>query len=343
MEPVPVAEAVHQIVNLMQPMAQDRNILLQEAISDAEAEANLDVGALNRVLTNLVGNAIKFTEEGSVTVEMDASPSTIVLRVRDTGVGIDAKFLPRLFNEFEQESTGIGRSHEGSGLGLTITHQLVKRMNGAISVESTKGVGSVFVVRFPRAVQPSSLPDIAPDQHDVVSDTERGKGRRVLVVDDNETTRFLMERMLEAEYETHAAGTAEDAVAAASDVRYDAVLMDINLGVEASGEDVMHRIRGLESYAQVPIVAFTAYALPGDHERFLSAGFDAYLSKPFTKPQVLALLGELIEGESNRHKRPPPEDGMHMIITGPGAKPDDRPTLEEQATDERPIPPESVA
>ena len=343
MEPVLVAEAVHQVVNLMQPMAEDRNILLQEAISDPEAEANLDVGALNRVLTNLVGNAIKFTEEGSVTVEMDASPSTIVLRVRDTGVGIDVEFLPRLFNEFEQESTGMGRSHEGSGLGLTITHQLVKRMKGAISVESTKGVGSVFEVRFPRTVQPSSRPDIAPDQHEAIPDPEEGKGRSVLVVDDNETSRFLMERMLEAEYETHAAGTAEDALAAAQNVRYDAVLMDINLGAKTSGEDVMHRLRGLENYAQVPIVAFTAYALPGDHERFLSAGFDGYLSKPFTKPQVLALLGELIEGENSRHELPPAEDGMHMIIPGSGTRLADRSALEERETDERSIPPESVA
>ena len=345
MEPVLVAEAVHQIVHLMQPMAGDRNILLQEAISDPEAKANLDVGALNRVLTNLVGNAIKFTEEGSVTVEMDASPSSIVLRVRDTGVGIDAEFLPRLFNEFEQESTGIGRSHEGSGLGLTITYQLVKRMNGTISVESTKGVGSVFEVRFPRTVQSSSRPDIAPEQHEILSKSEQSKGRSVLVVDDNETTRFLMERMLEAEYETHAAGTAEDAVAAASDVRYDAVLMDINLGAEVSGEDVMHRFRHLEGYAQVPIVAFTAYALPGDHERFLSAGFDGYLSKPFTKQQVLALLGELIEGESNTHERPAAEDGMHMIIPGPRSKTRKPagPALEEGATDEHSTPPESVA
>ena len=119
--------------------------------------------------------------------------------------------------------------------------------------------------------------------------------------------------------------------------------MDINLGAKVSGEDVMQRLRDLEGYAQVPIVAFTAYALPGDHERFLSAGFDAYLSKPFTKQQVLALLGELIEGESNRHERPPAEGGMHMIIPGPGAKPSDQPATEERATDEHSTPPEPVA
>ena len=104
----------------------------------------------------------------------------------------------------------------------------------------------------------------------------------------------------------------------------------------------MHRLRGLEGYAQVPIVAFTAYALPGDRERFLNAGFDGYLSKPFTKAQLSTLLVELIGGESRKHRRPPAEDGMQMLIPGPGAKSADRPSLEEHETDERTTPPESV-
>ncbi|HEX9950859.1 MAG TPA: ATP-binding protein, partial [Rubricoccaceae bacterium] len=108
-----------------------------------------DRPALARVLTNLVGNAIKFTERGTVAVEIWAEGGSAWLRVSDTGVGIEASFLPRVFDDFEQESTGAARRFEGSGLGLTITRGLVELMGGSISVTSEKGVGSVFTVRLP--------------------------------------------------------------------------------------------------------------------------------------------------------------------------------------------------
>ncbi len=335
MESLPVANAVTEIVRLMQPMAKERNIQLTASIANSNAEANVDPAALNRVLTNLVGNAIKFTEKGTVSVETSASPLSIFLRVRDTGVGIDEEFLPRLFDEFEQESTGIGRSHEGSGLGLTITQQLVERLSGVITVESQKGVGSVFTVCLPRTVTNAARKETMLDESGALCSQLRGSRHHVLVVDDNETTRFLMERMLEAEYETHAAATENDAILEAMSTQYDAVLMDINLGAKTSGEDVMHRLRDLRGYMDVPIVAFTAYALPGDRERFLNAGFDGYLSKPFTKQQLLSLLSELIGGEAIQPGRATSESGMHMLISGSGMKSVDRPPLSDVATDDR--------
>ncbi len=343
MESIPVADAVTEIVHLMQPMAHDRNIRLEAAIVNAEAEANLDVGALNRILTNLLGNAIKFTQVGGVTVEVDANTESAIIRVRDTGVGIEKEFLPRLFSEFEQESTGIGRSHEGSGLGLTITHHLVERMSGTISVESVKGVGSVFTVCFPLAMQ-RSMPHEIPlaEQRKTAEPTSDDRpGRSVLVVEDNDTTRFLMEHMLETEFNVISARSEEDALAVALDRHVDAVLMDINLGTQASGEDVMRSLRRLDGYAEVPIVAFTAYALPGDRERFLNAGFDGYLSKPFTRPQLLSILAELMDGSSAGDGRSIGEHGMQMIIAGPGGP--DRPRTEERIASDRSNPSEAVA
>lgn len=342
LEPLPVAQSVNEIVNLMQPMACERHIILKADIVEPEVEAVLDVGALNRVLTNLVGNAIKFTAEGSVTVELDATTTSVVLRVRDTGVGIDPEFLPRLFEEFEQESTGIGRSHEGSGLGLTITHQLIERMGGSISVESEKGVGTVFEVCFPRTVSIEGSSETEPEEGSVPRMMVPGRGNSVLVVDDNETTRFLMERMLDIDYGTYAAGTVEEAIAAASNLQYDAVLMDINLGAKASGEDVMHRIRQLAGYQDVPIVAFTAYALPGDRERFLNSGFDGYLSKPFTKPQLLSLLSELIDEETGLDPLETENQGMQMIIKGRGLRSTDRPAIDEHDQGEHSTSPGSI-
>ena len=182
-----------------------------------------------------------------------------------------------------------------------------------------------------------------PEEGLIPRTTTPGRAHSVLVVDDNETTRFLMERMLDIDYGTHAAGTVEEAIAAASNLQYDAVLMDINLGAKASGEDVMQRIRQLDGYVDIPIVAFTAYALPGDRERFLNSGFDGYLSKPFTKQQLLSLLNELIDGKLVSDQIDSADRGMQMIISGRGARSTDRPAIDEHDAGEPSASPESIA
>jgi CheY-like chemotaxis protein len=289
-EPVPVADAARETVRLLAPLAHEKGLALEARILTPEAQAHLDRPALDRVVTNLVGNALKFTDAGTITVEVEADARAVRLRVRDTGVGIDPAFLPRLFDEFEQESTGIARSHEGSGLGLAITRQLVERMRGTIEVASAKGEGTTFTVTFPRTDAPPTAAT-AP-----ALPAASGAARRVLVVDDNPNTRLLMERMLRAEFGVAAVGDAAEALRAAEhEGPFDAVLLDINLGAEVSGEDVMRRLRKMPAYAETPIVAFTAYALPGDRERFLHAGFSGYLPKPFTKQQLLQALADALD------------------------------------------------
>ena len=117
-----------------------------------------DPTKVRQVLTNLVGNALKFTEEGSVRIYIEPDGEFLNVRVRDTGIGIDEEFLPQLFEEFVQESDGPSRIYEGSGLGLAITTRLVKLMNGKISVDSKKGEGSTFTVTLPRVDPPVGDP-----------------------------------------------------------------------------------------------------------------------------------------------------------------------------------------
>jgi signal transduction histidine kinase len=157
--PLDAAEAVRESVALLRSLAEARGLSLRVETAGA-VPALLDAGALDRVLTNLVGNAIKFTEQGGVTVEVAAEGADVVLRVIDTGVGISPDFLPHLFAEFRQASEGHGRSHEGSGLGLAITDRLVGLMGGTIGVESTPGVGTTFTVTLPR--EPAAGDGAAP-------------------------------------------------------------------------------------------------------------------------------------------------------------------------------------
>ncbi len=147
--PLDAADRVRESVALLRPLAAKAGLRLDVEAPDA-APAVLDAGALDRVLINLIGNAIKFTERGGVTVALDADADDLTLRVVDTGVGIDDAFLPELFAEFRQQSEGDDRTHEGSGLGLAITQRLVELMGGQIEVESERGVGTTFTVVVPR-------------------------------------------------------------------------------------------------------------------------------------------------------------------------------------------------
>ncbi|MGM0706183.1 MAG: PAS domain S-box protein, partial [Bacteroidota bacterium] len=162
LSPVPVAvhTEVQNTVDLFQPRADEHEVTLAAHGTDTKCTAVLDKSALDRVLSNIISNAIKFTPAGgSVNVSLHTDPDSVEIEVADTGVGIDEAFLPDLFEAFTQESTGNTRAFEGSGLGLAITKRLVDMMEGTIEVESTKGEGTTFTVRLPR--ESSALPEDA--------------------------------------------------------------------------------------------------------------------------------------------------------------------------------------
>lgn len=157
-EPVKIQTLARRIARMLQPLAEQKGLALQVRPDADDAEAFVDRRYLEQILFNLVGNAIKFTSEGSVEIDVVGQARTVMLRVSDTGVGIDEAFLPHLFEEFKQESSGLDRSHEGSGLGLSITARLVDMMEGTVEVESEKGVGTTFLVAFPRAEESTGEP-----------------------------------------------------------------------------------------------------------------------------------------------------------------------------------------
>ncbi|ARA93966.1 hypothetical protein AWN76_012915 [Rhodothermaceae bacterium RA] len=150
LEPVDVLKEAQEVVRLLTPVAQERGLTLRVQADTSDTTAMLDTSFLHRILHNLVGNALKFTEEGGVTVQVAGDQKTLWIRVIDTGIGIPAEFMPHLFEEFRQASTGLRRSHEGSGLGLAITKRLVTQLRGTIDVESHIPGGTVVTVRFPR-------------------------------------------------------------------------------------------------------------------------------------------------------------------------------------------------
>lgn len=311
-EPLRIATEVQEVVKLYTPQAEAKNLTLNLYVQEqAEgAHARLDRGALNSILQNLISNAIKYTEQGYITITIDVNASApdgatsslltgrawVHIHVEDTGIGIDPAFMPYLFDPFRQESVGMGRSYDGSGLGLSIARQLIEKMHGSITVQSTKGRGSRFTVSFLRL---DSEP--APTATIPHARVQHGQPRcQVLLVEDNTDTRMLIAELLEEWCELTAVSNAQAATIAARHAidtgqpRFDAVLVDINLGNGPSGTDFLTMLRAMPAYQTVPVAAITAYALPGDRERFLQHGFNAYLRKPFTTDELQQLMIELL-------------------------------------------------
>lgn len=286
-----VVAQVRELRPMFEQQAEQKALTLQLEFERPQMLAYADAGALFRVLTNLVSNAIKFTKDGGVSVKVREEADVVVIDVIDTGVGIHESFIPKLFEEFKQESEGFARDYEGVGLGLSITKRLVNLMGGTIGATSRKNAGSTFSVRLPRR-GPRTGDDQAVD-HSEAEPKERVAS--ILVVEDQDDARHLLRHLLRTKYHVDLTTTADDALAAAQQNRYDLVIMDINLGgTSRNGSEVLKVLRQWPAYEQVPVVACTAYALPGDEERFIAEGFNAYLGKPFRKSDLFSVLAALL-------------------------------------------------
>lgn len=289
-----VVDEVLTKVHYLQPKAKEKGLFLKIAPAASKIYANLDRDSLDRVLSNLISNAIKFTREGGVTVSVGYEDSDLLIKVEDTGVGISEPFMPHLFEAFRQESTGMTRTYEGTGLGLTITKRLINFIGGDIKVDSVLGEGSVFTMRFPNIVSNPRYESILKNGREQLTGGDRGRPR-VLVLEDNQDARRLLEKFLEGGYDVELAGEEKLALKLAREQLFDVVLMDINLGGGRTGVDALRALRHLSGYEQIPVVALTAYAVTGDRERFLSHGFNGYLGKPLTKQELYDVIANVLD------------------------------------------------
>jgi len=293
LERLNVAEQVYAAASPYASAAEHKGLAFRIRTPHELVESELDRASLQRVVKSLVDNAVKFTSKGFVAIQVSADETRTYVRVRDSGIGISENFLPHMFSEFRQESIGHARSYEGSGLGLSITKRLVELMGGCINVESFRGKGSTFTVSFPRVGRPplemlSNGLEAEPNSDDARA------CNRVLVVDDNTDTLALTRHQLRDRFVLETASDAESALEALQNGCFDALVLDINLGGGHDGIDVLHALRELDAYQHVPVIALTAYAMPEDRDRFLDAGFDAYLSKPFTKQEITDAIDRLL-------------------------------------------------
>ena len=274
-----------------------------------------DCGRLRQILTNLLGNAVKFTRCGRVSLEVSRADECgpvygevrLLFAVRDTGIGIPADQIGTIFESFSQARTSAHPQYGGTGLGLAITRELVHLMDGTVWVESEPGKGSAFffTARFGLDLAGRLTPEAPaladPGGMDCVSSNL--PALNILLAEDNPVNQDLVSRLLEGDgHRVRLAGSGLEVLEALKREPFDVVLMDVRMP-DMDGEEATRRIRAGEAgedRKRVPIVAQTAYALVGDRERFLACGMDDYLAKPMTAGQLLAGLARAV-GRQKTH------------------------------------------
>jgi signal transduction histidine kinase/ActR/RegA family two-component response regulator len=251
-----------------------------------------DPTRLRQILVNLIGNALKFTEIGSVRIEalwseLGDQRICFICHVRDSGIGISPDRLESMFDAFQQADSSISRRYGGTGLGLPIARALAERMEGTLRAQSDEGRGSLFTLEIPLTLLPAESP--RPIQ--ALGDPENpGEGRSVLLVEDNEVNRTVIQAMLHSlGFDVSHAGDGAQAVSMAGSHNYAAIFMDCRLPV-MDGYEATRHIRLLPGLGQVPIIALTANALQGDRDACLQAGMNDYLAKPFKRTDLQQVL-----------------------------------------------------
>jgi signal transduction histidine kinase/DNA-binding response OmpR family regulator len=298
--------------------AEEKGIgLIYENLLGEELVVLGDPYRLSQVMNNLINNAIKFTETGAVTIETrliekSSNEVRISFSVRDTGIGITESQLGLIFEPFMQAHVAITRTHGGTGLGLSICRELITMMGGDLKVESEAGKGSSFSFELPFAISSSKL-----NQSTVAQDLNyQSLGNRyVLVAEDVELNQYLVRHIMESwGFTVDVVNNGREAVDRIQENNYDLVLMDIQMP-EMDGMEATRAIRQLSDpvKAAIPIVALTANALKGDSEKYLAAGMNDFLPKPFNEQKLFLVISNNLKTSA---KEAIPMNELNTTVTG---------------------------
>ena len=295
LKPFDLHQCIEDVASILRPSAMQKNTKLHVEISPLVPRMYTgDGGRIRQLLTNIMGNAVKFTDGGDVTVtvsgRVEDNIAQLEIDVTDSGIGIPPEKINSIFDEFNQVDATSTKRHEGTGLGLTISKQLVEKMNGDISVSSTLGEGSTFSIRLPLPVSSDVIagraiteqnPEIA---HKPGSASQEATQCRILVVEDSLVNQEIVKEFLEVvDCQIVTAANGQEAINFTESEEYDLILMDCQMPI-VDGFEATRRIREREKEkrcAKTPIIALTANAYESDREKCLGAGMDDFLSKPF--------------------------------------------------------------
>jgi signal transduction histidine kinase/ActR/RegA family two-component response regulator len=292
--PTDVRGLVERCIRLFMPRAEEKGLALEGSVDPSVPQAlSIDAMRMQQILSNLISNAVKFSDAGRVEAKVTYEAGQLVLGVRDTGPGIEPDKLKVLFQPFTQVDDSMSRRHGGTGLGLAISRKLAQLMGGTVTATSTPGVGSVFTITIPADVtEPVATPEEAQSRSPLENDLLAG--RLILIADDHDKLRKLTSFCLEkAGAKVVSVGNGDDVlIAATGDASFDLILLDMQMPIRdgyATATEL--RSRGYGG----PIVAFTAHALSAERDACLAAGCSHRLTKPFDPATLAETIRSIID------------------------------------------------
>lgn len=285
---------VQENIKLFEPLAEQKGLVIKTRFAEKNIFGIVDEHLLYQIINNLINNAIKYTEIGNISIDVKTikgKDNFAVISISDTGIGIKKEHLKTIFEEFNQGNLGLSKKFSGSGLGLTLTKKFVELMSGEIKVESIYGEGSTFTIMFP-LINSSEVEISTSTAASLLEDksSKQNSLPQILLVDDDSTSRDIIRMFLKNIYKIDFAQSGEEALTMVEKKSYKIILMDINLGKGLTGIETTKLIRKNKSYQNTPIVAITAFAMPGEKEEILNSGCTHYLAKPFLKKGLITLL-----------------------------------------------------
>lgn len=297
-KPVDLEQIINQVVEIFSFRANEKGIrIVRDGKPDQPILADKDT--LMRVILEVMDNSMKFTEKGFIKIECssDLEKKIQFIVIKDTGIGIDESYIPHIFDAFRQESFGYTRQYQGAGLGMPLAQRMMLLMNGSIAVNSVKSIGTTVTLAIPWADQKErTIPSEEKKSHLKQKESQQ---QRFLVVEDDHSSRLIIAKMLKNHgiVEVTCDGdTAMKTLAArkADNMIFNIIFLDINLPAPWDGIRLKDQIiKQFPEYENIPFIAQTAYAMAGDKDKYLHAGFSKYISKPIEKKQLEKILDEL--------------------------------------------------
>ncbi len=290
-------EELRKIAKMNKTRVSDKGLVLNITIAkDIPYELIGDKVHVKSIINNLLSNAIKYTEKGEITINVNCinqnNICTLIISVRDTGRGIKADSINKLFEKFERLDIEKNSTTEGTGLGLAITKKIVELMGGKINAQSQYGQGSIFVVHLPQTISKLESDNI----EEISNETPilNNQGKKILIVDDNNLNIKVAKKLLEGtNCIIEECTTGEECLTKTKDNSYDLILLDIMMP-KMSGEEVLKKLKENNDF-NTPVVALTADAVLGAKNKYIEEGFTNYLAKPFNKEQITNLVNTILK------------------------------------------------
>ncbi len=292
--PFSIPELLHKVSSMVYMNTIEKDLQMECKIApDTPEYAIGDEFRLNQILVNLTGNAIKFTQKGKISITADYKKPFFIIKIQDTGIGINEKNIKHIFNAFEQADSSMARRYGGTGLGLSISLSLIRMMEGHIDVKSKENEGTTFTISVPMEVaHPQTKHQIQSESSEIFQKhIIARKALKCLVAEDNHVNSKLTQTYLkDMNISSDSAENGEIALSMILENNYDFILMDMHMPI-MNGIKVLKELKQKKSYP--PVVAITADAIKGSRQKYLEAGCTDYISKPFTRHDIQITIYKL--------------------------------------------------